>query len=61
MQWWSAGLALLAVVVAAALLWVMVRTMRQELGGDPQTRAPHCAVWRKEIYRMTNGWASLWA
>jgi methyl-accepting chemotaxis protein len=35
MQWWSAGLALLAVVVAAALLWVMVRTMRQELGGDP--------------------------
>uniref|UniRef100_UPI0035E44601 methyl-accepting chemotaxis protein n=1 Tax=Comamonas jiangduensis TaxID=1194168 RepID=UPI0035E44601 len=35
MQWWSAGLALLAVVVAAALLWVMVRTLRQELGGDP--------------------------
>lgn len=35
MQWWSAGLALLAVAVAAGLLWVMVRTLRQELGGDP--------------------------
>lgn len=35
MQWWSAGLALLAVAAAAGLLWVMVRTLRQELGGDP--------------------------
>ena len=35
MQWWSAGPALLAVAVAAGLLWVMVRTLRQELGGDP--------------------------
>ncbi|MEX8193027.1 methyl-accepting chemotaxis protein [Comamonas guangdongensis] len=35
MQLWAAGLAVLAVVVAAALLWVMARTMRRELGGDP--------------------------
>ena len=35
MQLWAAGLAVLAVVVAVALLWVMARTMRRELGGDP--------------------------
>ena len=35
MQLWSALLAVTAVLVALGLLWVMVRTLRSELGGDP--------------------------
>ena len=35
MQLWSALLAMTAVLVALGLLWVMVRTLRSELGGDP--------------------------
>ncbi|WP_370680344.1 methyl-accepting chemotaxis protein [Comamonas sp. GB3 AK4-5] len=34
-QWLTAALALLAAAVAAVLLWVMVRTLRHELGGEP--------------------------
>ena len=48
MQLWSGLLALLAVVVAAALLLVMVRTVRRELGGDP-------AEARQALRRVADG------
>ncbi|WP_099740054.1 methyl-accepting chemotaxis protein [Comamonas sp. 26] len=48
MQLWSGVLALLAVVVAVALLLVMVRTVRRELGGDP-------AEARQALRRVADG------
>ncbi|CUA95174.1 Methyl-accepting chemotaxis protein [Comamonas thiooxydans] len=48
MQLWSGLLALLAVVISASLLWVMVRTLRSELGGDP-------ADARKALRRVADG------
>ena len=48
MQLWSGLLALLAVAISAALLWVMVRTLRSELGGDP-------ADARKALRRVADG------
>ena len=48
MQLWSGLLALLAVVISAALLWVMVRTLRSELGGDP-------ADARQALRRVADG------
>ncbi|MEG0139768.1 MAG: methyl-accepting chemotaxis protein [Comamonas sp.] len=47
-QLWSGVLALLAVVVAAAMLLVMVRTLRRELGGDP-------AEARQALRRVADG------
>ncbi len=48
MQWWSAALALFAAAVAAVLLWVMVRTLRAELGGEP-------AEARDALHRVAGG------
>lgn len=48
MQLWSGLLALLAVLTAAVMLWVMVRTLRSELGGDP-------AQARKALRRVADG------
>ena len=48
MQLWSGLLALLAVFISAALLWVMVRTLRSELGGDP-------ADARQALRRVADG------
>ena len=48
MQTWSTALAVLAVLVAGAMLWVLVRTLRNELGCDP-------AQARQALRRVAEG------
>ena len=58
-QWLAASLAVLAVVVAVALLWVLVRTLRRELGGEPaEARATLRRVADGDLRHHTGATAS---